>query len=310
MITDVNMIEYLERKYGEETLEKAVPASSRGHLVPVQKQISRNGKTHTQTVWIDPNADQEEEKKPKLPDTSKKHKTENGTYTAERGRLHEKIKDDIFNACGKPKPGERPQAILMGGGSASGKSSMKDDIIVKKLQEEGVQAGTVDSDEIKKDLPEFAGYKKQDQNAASAAVHTESSEIGAYAIDEIVGDGRHFIYDGTMKNTAKYEALIERLEDAGYDVHVYVVDIPIEEAKRRSDERAKQTGRKVPHSIIESSHRGVPGSVEALKDKVDSYQVFDNTGDGLKLMAANGFVEPELYTAFLEKGGVKYRATD
>jgi len=38
-----------------------------------------------------------------------------------------------------------------------------------------------------------------------------------------------------------------------------------------------RTGRKVPLHIIESSHRGVPGTLEAKKDKIDSYKVFDNT---------------------------------
>lgn len=307
--TDEVLLKHLQRQYGDDILNKAT--GSNAGLVQEERMVTRNGKSFPQKVWVNPNKDQKEDKKPaKLPDTSKKHKNADGLYTAERGELHKKIKDKVFDACGKPAAGERPQAILMGGGSASGKGRTLDTVVKAKLEADGVEVGIVDPDEVKKELPEYEGYQEEDINEAAAAVHTESSEVGAHIIDEIVGDGRHFVYDGTMKNTAKYEQLIDRLQDAGYDVHIYVTDVPLDVAIERSDARAEETGRKVPHSIIEGSHRGVPGSVEALKDKVNSYQVFDNSGDSLKLMAANGFVEPELYTAFLEKGGVNYRTTD
>src|SRR5699024_3485491 len=160
-------------------------------------------------------------------------------------------------------------------------------------EKDGIQAGTIDSDNIKEQLPEYAQYQEIDVNEAARFVHNESSEIGNYVINTAIDEGRHFIYDGTMKSGDKYKKLIDRLEEAGYDVHIYVADVPLEVAKARSQARAERTGRKVPESIIESSHRGVPKSMEALKDRVKSYQVYDNSGEELELIAANGFVNPE-----------------
>ena len=196
----------------------------------------------------------------------------------------------------------------MGGGSASGKSTMRKQVIDKQLSDEGIKAGTVDSDEIKEAIPEFSEYKEKDQGSAARLVHKESSDIGAKAIEDIVDQGRNFVYDGTMKSVDKYDDLIKQLKKAGYEIHVYVADVPLEEAYKRSDARAARSGRKVPHDIIEKSHRGVPKTLEHIKDKVDSYQVFDNT-DSLNLIASNNYVNPDKYLKFLEKGNVKFRTT-
>lgn len=307
--TDQELTNYLMKKMadaGDDALEKA----QRSSRLVARKQMAtrKDGKQYMTTVWVNPD-DIKKEKTAKMRFTDEMHKTESGKYTQERAKLHREIRDKVISQCGKPKEGERPVAILMGGGSASGKSTMKEGVLDPKLKSEGIQAGTVDSDKIKESLPEYAGYQKIDINEAARYVHNESSEIGAHIIDTAVEEGRNFVYDGTMKSTGKYEQLINRLKDAGYDVHIYVCDIPTELAIERSDARAKKSGRKVPHEIIKASHAGVPKSVEKLKDKVNSFQVFDNSGDELQLIASNDYVEPEKYTAFLAKGGVKYRAT-
>jgi hypothetical protein len=80
-------------------------------------------------------------------------------------------------------------------------------------------------------------------------------------------------------------------------------------AKERSDKRAEQTGRKVPHHIIEGSHAGVPHTLEAIKDKIKSYHVYDNT-DGPKLFASNTHIDPKRYQEFLDKGKAKFKAKD
>jgi hypothetical protein len=48
-------------------------------------------------------------------------------------------------------------------------------------------------------------------------------------------------------------------------------------------------------------------NVEAIKDLVDSYHVYDNQ-NGLTLIASNSYIHPNLYTKFLKKGGMKYHA--
>lgn len=300
-------LNHLHKSLGTETFEKAMRNAG---LVYVQRQISVNGKPVTRGYWIRPEeAKSNQRKNPKkMSDTRSIHTDSEGKYTKSRARLHDKIINDIVRQCEKPAKGQKPIAILMGGGSASGKSTMRKKVINGQMQDMGVKAGTVDSDEIKDALPEFASLKKTHPEDAARLVHEESSDVGAKLIDTLIDEGRHFVYDGTMKSKSKYLELVDRLKKAGYEVHCYVADVPLDVAKERSDARAKRSGRKVPHEIIEASHRGVPKTIEAIKDKVDSFKVFDNT-DKLKLIASNEYVDPEKYSKFLEKGGVPFRAT-
>lgn len=302
-------LDYLKKSLGEETVEKAVKTKGK-NLIYVQRPVTRNGKQFMQGFWVSPEdvKKEEKEKKTKLVETKKLHTDEQGRYSKSRAKLHDKIIDDVVKKSGKPGPGEKPVAILMGGGSASGKSTMRKNVIDNYLKDAGVEAGTVDSDEIKFALPEMKSLIETNPDDAARLVHEESSDVGAKMIDTLINDGRHFVYDGTMKSKSKYLKLIERLKDAGYEVHAYIADIPLEEAVNRSEARAKRTGRKVPYDIIEASHKGVPGTVEAIKDKVDSYKVFDNTNE-LTLFASNDYVNPERYTQFLNKGGINFRAT-
>ena len=287
-----------------ETLLKAVKGSG---LVYVQRQVSRKGKTFQQGMWVKASeADKHQRAGGEMKQTHEMHKDTGDKYNSGRAALHQKIVNKIVAECGKPEKGQKPVAILMGGGSASGKSTMRSKVIEKDLAESGIKAGTIDSDEIKNEIPEFASLKKTHPEDAARLVHEESSDIGSHALDSVIDQGRHFIYDGTMKNKKKYSDLVDRLKKAGYEVHAYVADVPLEEAIKRSDARAERSGRKVPHDIIESSHTGVPGTIEHIKDRLDSHRVYDNT-DKLHLISSDaGVHDEEKYGKFLDKGKIKH----
>lgn len=299
-------LNYIASKLEGEHLEKAMKKAG---LVYIQKQVASKHGTFTRGYWVKASEAKEhhENNGTKMVDTKNATMNSKGTYHKARREMHEKIIKNVVYQSAKPSHGQKPVAILMGGGSASGKSTMRNAVIEKELAKRGIKAGTVDADEIKKEIPEFESLKKTHPEDAARLVHEESADVGAEMINRLVKDKRHFIYDGTAKSPEKYEKLVKKLKKAGYEVHMYVADVPLEVAKERSDKRAERTGRKVPHSIIEGSHRGVPKTVEAIKDKIDSYQVFDNTNE-LKLIASNKHIDPEMYSKFLEKGGIKYSA--
>lgn len=301
MGSDELTLQYLARHLGRDTIVKAM-----GHegLVQVEKVVSANGHTHTQTYWVRP--DEEEHEKPA--DTKTRY-TIPGTrrYLDERHELHKKIVDELTKDAGRPKrKGEKPTAVLMGGGTASGKSSLRKHVIDRKLRQLGIRAATIDPDEIKERIPEFNDFKKAYPEHAAELVHKESTDIGALALEKLIKSGKSFVLDGTLRGKDRVEKLVDKLKKAGYQVHVYVADVPLEVAKARSDERAKLTGRVVPHEIIEATHRSVPKTIEGLKHKFDSYNVYDTT-DGVRLFASNRYVDPERYKQFLDKGGVEYR---
>lgn len=287
-----------------DSLIKAVKGSG---LVYVQKQVSRKGKNFMQGMWVKASeAEKHHRAGGEMLQTHEMHKDSDKKYNSGRAALHQKIVNKIVAECGKPEKGQKPVAILMGGGSASGKSTMRSKVIEKDLSESGIKAGTIDSDEIKNEIPEFDSLKKTHPEEAARLVHEESSDIGSHALDTVIEQGRHFIYDGTMKNKEKYNDLVDKLKKNGYEVHAYVADVPLDEAIKRSDARAEKSGRKVPHDIIESSHRGVPGTIEHIKDRLDSHRVYDNT-DKLHLISSDaGVQDEEKYGKFLDKGGIKH----
>lgn len=229
----------------------------------------------------------------------------NGKYTPERMKLHKAIVQQIVDSATKPPAGKKPIAILMGGGSASGKGTVRKGAVLPALSALGATPGICDSDDIKESMPEYSTFKDQSKASAAWRAHEESSDICNEAIDALVKEGKNLLFDGTMKNYAKYMGVIDKLHKAGYEVRIVGVDVPLNEAIVRSDKRAEHTGRTVPHSIIQGSHGGFSLTLPKLIDKVDSYVLYDNSGEGgATLMASSdtGVVNQGAYDTFIKKG--------
>lgn len=226
-------------------------------------------------------------------------------YTKERYMMHKKIVNKIEKTGVSPEKGNKPIAILIGGGTASGKTTLRKKMIKKQLLDSNIHAVTVDIDEIKEYIPEYAVYKKTNPEQAAHLVHKESYDIGALLLNQLIKKRKHIIYEGTMARSRKYKWLVDQLKKQNYEIHAYVVDVPLSVAKKRADERMVITGRKVPHHIIENTHKLVPRTFEAIKPLLDCYHVYDNQ-NGLLLIASNDYVNSKKYDEFLKKGKIKY----
>jgi Uncharacterized protein conserved in bacteria len=159
----------------------------------------------------------------------------------------------------------------------------------------------------KKYIPEYAKLQKKYPLDAARLVHKESRDIASQLLIRAVEQKRHFVLESTFASAKRSEKLIERLIVSGYFLHLYIADVPVELAIRRSDQRGKRTGRFVPHAVIRKTHRLVPRTFRSLKDQVDRYYVFSNQAE-LKLIASKYSIrEPHLYNLFLKKGGSPYR---
>lgn len=230
------------------------------------------------------------------------YKTTKG-YTPERQKLHKKIIQDIVNSANSPKNGEKPIAVLMGGGSASGKGTIRSALVIPKYQAAGVSLGISDCDDIKSQLPEYEHFQKQNMESAAYRVHEESMDIAMDALDELIKNNKNLMFDGTMKSIGKYSKIIDKLHKAGYQIQIVGADVPVDIAIQRSEQRAKQTGRKVPEGIIRGSHGGFASTYPELLDKVDSYSLYDNSGSSPVLIQdETGVYKPELYQRFQQKG--------
>lgn len=175
-------------------------------------------------------------------------------------------------------PTNPPEAILLGGGSASGKSTISDFFIDGYNQKE-IPIVLVDCDEIKLCIPEYKAKRKLDPENAAKYVHDESSDISIKLLKRCVSEGRNLIYDGTMKNKEKYLDIIKILKEKAFKITIVVVDVPVKIAKERNDIRFSETGRLVPIEELEKSHEEVPKVFMQLKDEVDEYLLIDMRGD-------------------------------
>lgn len=218
----------------------------------------------------------------------------NGEYTIERKLLHNEIIDSFLK--GQLQQEQEPEAILLGGGSAAGKSSIGE-LVIKgyKLQKQNMI--WIDPDKIKEKIPEYQDAMESEDiesmKQAAFLVHDESSDITMKLLKICMKRKLNFMYDGTMKNEVKYIKLIQQLRQAGFSIKAIIVDVPIKVALERSNMRFKVTGRLVPEHIIEESHMRVATTFSKIKDLIDCYTLYDNTGK-----------EPEVF-AFKESKRVK-----
>ncbi|MBK0075490.1 MULTISPECIES: zeta toxin family protein [Bacillus] len=218
----------------------------------------------------------------------------NGEYTIERKLLHNEIIESFLK--GQLQQEQEPEAILLGGGSAAGKSSIGE-LVIKgyKLQKQNMI--WIDPDKIKEKIPEYQDAMESEDiesmKQAAFLVHDESSDITMKLLKICMKRKLNFMYDGTMKNEVKYIKLIQQLRQAGFSIKAIIVDVPIKVALERSNMRFKVTGRLVPEHIIEESHMRVATTFSKIKDLIDCYTLYDNTGK-----------EPEVF-AFKESKRVK-----
>ncbi len=137
----------------------------------------------------------------------------------------------------QPVATERRAVILLGP-PAAGKSTIANEIAVD------MRAAIIDSDEIKKLLPEFG------DGTTANAVHEESSDIAKLAEGKITAAGANIVYPKVGDSVASIEKLTRRLRDAGYDVELVNMKVTAEEAERRMFGRFGATGRLINPAYV------------------------------------------------------------
>lgn len=213
-----------------------------------------------------------------------------------------------------------PKAILMVGGSGSGKST-----IIKTLNIDTSNMVVADADEVKKLMPKYSQGVHEGDTGIAKKVHTESNEITAGLINQAIATKKHLLYDATGANRGTYigghaktmfgnDGLVKKLNDAGYEIKLIMAHIPTFEGLRRVKERGEQTGRHIPENVVKNIYRDAPKNfVEfSQRQEVNEATVYDtmsqppvpiwNKGDGLlPLKFALGHVDDDLKYGYEEK---------
>jgi predicted ABC-type ATPase len=216
-----------------------------------------------------------------------------------RKKLHQQIIGEILKQASKQLPHQKPVAYFVGGGSASGKSTLRKRIMKEHNLDAKYFIG-VDPDELKNFIPEYEYLKKTNPIKAAAKVHKESCQIRDQLVERLIADRKSFIYESTLAKPRKYQTIFQNLIQQDYEIHLYITDIPLELAKKRAARRGEIGGRTVPLSVIKNTHKLVPKTFLAVKSLADSYSVYENS-HSLKLIVSKTIKDKEIYEKFLRK---------
>lgn len=224
----------------------------------------------------------------------------NGEYTPERKKLHAAI---VASYIEGKTPDKKPTAIILGGGSAAGKTN-----IVKSENLITPNTVHVDADEIRKHIPEYR--ERIGKNADAAAfVHEEASDIAKMLTREAADRKLSVVLDGTGDSSIdKLNSKVSALRASGHEIIAHYVTVPTDVAVERANARGAKTGRYVPESFIRSVHRSVSLTFnEAIKAGLfDEATVYD-TSSGKKVLArvkgkTLSIVDSDGWAAFIAKG--------
>ena len=236
-----------------------------------------------------------------------------GELTPERQELHDKMAEKMRSGV-KPAAEGQKTYTMMGGGPASGKSSILKSGQVT-LPEDQVK---IDADGIKRQLPEYGAMIKDGDDRAAAYTHDESSDLGKRVQAESFADGQNVLLDGTGNASLEsVEKKVNAARAAGYTVNAEYVTCSTDEAVRRNIQRANDPksesyGRLPPEKMLRDTHRGVSQILPKAMEKglFDSVRLWDteNMTGGKPTLVASGagkdmtIHNQELWDKFLAKG--------
>lgn len=233
-----------------------------------------------------------------------KHLDANGKLTPEREKLHDEI---VLRALeGIPKAEGQQEFFMLGGGPATGKSTLRN-AGYAGIPEKG-KAVTVDPDWCKAQLPEYQAMTKAKNANAAAYCHEESSALAKRINTVAQQNGYHVVYDGTGDGSVKsVEKKLSEAKANGLVTKGLYATCPTNVAIERSDARGLKTGRVVPHDRIKDTHKKVSQILPEVAHLFDGgVQLFDNTKEVI-LIAEGGkgkglkAVNEKLFNDFLAK---------
>ena len=228
-------------------------------------------------------------------------------FTAERQALHDKIVAEALK--GVPKS-ENPTIHMLGGGPASGKSTMLDNGKLEEIpSKESGLAVQINADDIKEQLPGYLDRTDAFDKRAAADYHEESSYIAKEIQAQAYAGGHDIVLDGTGNSSIEsLQGKIDAAHENGYQVVGNYATLPTELAVKNQEARFLNTGRYVPNEVVREIHASVSSVFPQAASNFDRVNLWDNTVKGQSVLVASGslgqplsVVDPGLYQTFLDK---------
>lgn len=216
-------------------------------------------------------------------------------------------RDIIEKILGGHASQQHPKAMFLGGGTASGKSSL----IAASPEGLPEDAATIDPDAIKEMIPEYQQLRAAGDPRAASFAHEESSLISKLAIAQAHERKINYVLDGTGDSEyAKLAGKVSNARNAGFEVTSKYVTADTDTAVCRAQERARATGRMIPEPVIREIHAAVTDAYRRAADQelFDATELWDTNGSHPLLVASKvpgghfTVHDPVAWQRFLDKG--------
>jgi predicted ABC-type ATPase len=196
-------------------------------------------------------------------------KDDKAVYAPERNIKHFNILTKILSPskirAARPKKGEKPTFIILGGRGGSGKGWFEDNVYNPK------KAIVLDADKIKSKFPEYEGWN-------AAQVHEESSDLLERILKDARDMGLNVVLDATMKTAKSAINKVKTFKDAGYQIEAHYMHLPRQEAAKRAVSRfmgKDEEGRYVPIDVVLQNTTNEE-TFDLIKDMADRWSFRDN----------------------------------
>jgi predicted kinase len=160
------------------------------------------------------------------------------------------------------------------GPPAAGKSTIANELAIAN------RSAILDSDEIKKTLPEYEG------GVGASAVHEESSNLAKELQALMIERGTNIVLPKVGHSASSIRDVISLYKNKGYKVRLVNMDVTPENAFQRMIRRFVSTGRIIPPEYLDRVGSNPSATYKTLKQEglADGYAEIDNNG---------GFNEPK-----------------
>lgn len=156
------------------------------------------------------------------------------------------------------------KAIIIIGAPAAGKSSIAEEIARKQ------RMAIVDSDEIKKTLPEYG------DGVGANAVHKESKALAHVLLDRQSTQGKNIIIPRVGEDIDSFAFEKKMLKEKGYTVELYYMNVTPKKTIMRMVNRFVQTGRIIKLSYVKGIGNKPQVVYNKLKGEYDGFAEIDN----------------------------------
>jgi predicted kinase len=188
------------------------------------------------------------------------------------------IKDPISGqSC---KNSSQPWIVFTAGCMGAGKSWT-----IRHLSQRGdfpLEAFIViDPDEIRHRLPEYTKYVRILPDQAGELTRKEAGLLSEISTQVALQRGHNVLVDGSLRDWKWYQEYFARLRREYSSLRIAILHItaPSELVFARASNRARQTGRVIPHTTLEESMIQVPESIRRLSSLADFYAQLHNNAD-------------------------------